>query len=186
MRFWYLSHTVKPVLSSYSKRRPKLVYKTDYRLKQVKSIAECSNGSILQNFQPSLSYYLSLRSLFCLFLSGRLRQVLLYTQMPLINAHADMSSGARGLFFCLSLNLYLSLCMQAMKSLARLRTCADLPETTLLADGIHKKISCAGKKWYDQHILNKELLDKTNLIITAIKNTSIFNRHYNKVIIIYM
>ena len=34
-------------------------------------------GSILQYFQPSLCYHLSLRSLFCLFLSGRLRQVLL-------------------------------------------------------------------------------------------------------------
>ena len=45
---------------------------------QVKSIAECSPWSILQYFQPSLSYHLSLRSLFCLFLSGRLRQVLLY------------------------------------------------------------------------------------------------------------
>ena len=29
-------------------------------------------GSILQYFQPSLRYHLSLRSLFCLFLSGRL------------------------------------------------------------------------------------------------------------------
>ena len=45
---------------------------------QVKSIAECSNGSILQYFWPSLSYHLSLRSLFCLCLSGSLRQVLLY------------------------------------------------------------------------------------------------------------
>ena len=45
---------------------------------QVKSIAECSKGSILQYFRPSLSYPLSLRSLFCLFLCGRLRQVLLY------------------------------------------------------------------------------------------------------------
>ena len=33
-------------------------------------IAECSKGSILQYFQPSLSYHLPLRSLFCLFLSG--------------------------------------------------------------------------------------------------------------------
>ena len=32
-------------------------------------------GSILQYFRPSLSYHLSLRYLFCLFLSGRLRQV---------------------------------------------------------------------------------------------------------------
>ena len=41
---------------------------------QVKSVAECFNnykGSILQYFRPSLSYHLSLRSLFCLFLSGR-------------------------------------------------------------------------------------------------------------------
>ena len=35
-------------------------------------------GSILQYFLPSLSYHLSLRAFFCLFLSGRLRQVLLY------------------------------------------------------------------------------------------------------------
>ena len=34
--------------------------------------------SILQYFRPSLSYHLSLRPLFLLFLSGRLRQVLLY------------------------------------------------------------------------------------------------------------
>ena len=44
---------------------------------QVKSIAKCSKGSILQYFRPSLSYHLSIRSLFCLFLSGRARQVLL-------------------------------------------------------------------------------------------------------------
>ena len=35
-------------------------------------------GSILQYFQPSLSYHLSLRSLFCLFLSGHFTLVLLY------------------------------------------------------------------------------------------------------------
>ena len=44
---------------------------------QVKSIAD---WSILQYFRPSLSYHLPLRPLFCLFLSGRLRQVLLYFQ----------------------------------------------------------------------------------------------------------
>ena len=42
---------------------------------QVKSIAEC----FLQYFQPSLSYHLS--SLYCLFLSDRLRQVLLYLNL---------------------------------------------------------------------------------------------------------
>ena len=45
-------------------------------MKQVKSIVECSKGSILQYFQPSLSYHLSLRSLFCLFFSGRFTEVL--------------------------------------------------------------------------------------------------------------
>ena len=32
----------------------------------------------MQYFQPSLRYHLSLRTLFCLFLSGRFTQVLLY------------------------------------------------------------------------------------------------------------
>ena len=71
-------NTIKPVLSGHWKRRPKLVFRTNYGLMQVKSIAECSKGSILQYFRPSLSYHLSLIPLFCLFLSGRLRQVLLY------------------------------------------------------------------------------------------------------------
>ena len=35
--------------------------------------------SILQNFRPSLSYHLSLRFLFCLFLSDRFTQLLLYS-----------------------------------------------------------------------------------------------------------
>ena len=38
---------------------------------------ECSKGSILQYFRRLLSYHLCLRPLFCLFLSGRLKQVLL-------------------------------------------------------------------------------------------------------------
>ena len=38
--------------------------KTDGSLLKVESIAECSKGSILQYFPPSLSYRLSLRSLF--------------------------------------------------------------------------------------------------------------------------
>ena len=43
--------TVKPVLSGHSKRS-KLVFKTDYRLMQVKSIAECSkeHSAILSTF----------------------------------------------------------------------------------------------------------------------------------------
>ena len=72
---WFM-HTVKPVFKQQLKTTPKiqLVFNTDYSLMQVKSIAECSNGSILQYFRPSLSYHFPLRPLFCLFL----RQVLLY------------------------------------------------------------------------------------------------------------
>ena len=66
----------KTFLNNHSQREQKLVYKTN--LMQVKSIAECSKRSNMQYFRPSLSYHLSLRSLFCLFLSGHLRQVLLY------------------------------------------------------------------------------------------------------------
>ena len=48
------------VISVYSKtclkwplkKKTKMVFKTDYRLMQVKSIAECSKGSILQYFWP--------------------------------------------------------------------------------------------------------------------------------------
>ena len=63
---------VKPVLSSHSKK------KTNYCLMQVKSIAECSKGSILQSFRPSISYHLLLRPLFYFSLSGCLRQALLF------------------------------------------------------------------------------------------------------------
>ena len=55
-----------------------MVFKTDYCLMQVKSIAECPKGSILQYFRPSLNNQLPLRSLFYLFLSGRFTHVLLY------------------------------------------------------------------------------------------------------------
>ena len=44
--------TVKPVLSGHSKGRPKLVFKTDYRLMQVKSIAECSKRAFCNTFDP--------------------------------------------------------------------------------------------------------------------------------------
>ena len=38
----HIETTVKPVLSGHSIRRPKMVFKTDYRLLQVKSIAKCN------------------------------------------------------------------------------------------------------------------------------------------------
>ena len=81
-RFYFYNYSKTYVKRPLSKDR-KLVFKTNYHLTQVKSIAECSKGSILQYFRPSLSYHLSLRSLFCLFLSGRLKQVLLYRISPM-------------------------------------------------------------------------------------------------------
>ena len=67
--------------NGHSQKVQKLVFKYNYRLMQVKSIAECSKESILHYFQPSLSYHLSLRSLFCLILIGRFTHVLLYSIM---------------------------------------------------------------------------------------------------------
>ena len=69
--------TVKPVLSGYSKKDQNWVFKTYYHLMQVKSIAECSKGSILQYFRPSLSFICH-EDLCFLYFCGRLRQVLLY------------------------------------------------------------------------------------------------------------
>ena len=62
-----LYSTVKSVLNGHSQKDRKSVFKINYCLMQVKSIAECSKGSILQYFRPLFSYHLSLRSLFCLF-----------------------------------------------------------------------------------------------------------------------
>ena len=67
----------KTCLKRSLSKRPTLVLKTNYRLMQVKRIAECSKWSILQYPQPSLKYHLSLRPLFCLIFSGCFTLVLL-------------------------------------------------------------------------------------------------------------
>ena len=72
--FKWLFKTGFSVLSGHSKRRPKLGFLRQiiaFKM-QVKSIAECSKGGILQYFRPSLTYLLPLKLDFCLFLSGRL------------------------------------------------------------------------------------------------------------------
>ena len=70
----------KTCLKRPLKKKTKLVFKTDFRLMQVKSIAECSPWSILQYLWTSLSYHLPIRFLLCLFLSGHFRQVILYIE----------------------------------------------------------------------------------------------------------
>ena len=67
----------KTCVNGHSQIDQNMGFKTDYRLMQVKSIAECSKGINLQYFRPTLSYQLSLRPLICLVLSGRFTQVLL-------------------------------------------------------------------------------------------------------------
>ena len=73
-----LTSTVKPILSGHLKRRPKIGFQDRLSLNAGQKYCRKLHESILQYFRPSLSYHLSLRLLFCLFLSGRLRQVLLY------------------------------------------------------------------------------------------------------------
>ena len=56
--------TVKPVLGGHSKNRPKIGFKSDYRLMQVKSnkgrkYCRMLSWSILQYFRPLLSYHIS-------------------------------------------------------------------------------------------------------------------------------
>ena len=102
LRYTVTSNTV---LRDHSNRRSKLVFKVEYRLMQVESFAECSKGSILQYFRPSLSYRLALRSLFCLFLSGCLRHFYC-TPLIILKSKLFLSHSFRKIFFykiCLAL-----------------------------------------------------------------------------------
>ena len=47
--------------NGHSQKYWKWLFRTNYRLMQVIRIAECSKGSILQYFRPSIGYQLSLR-----------------------------------------------------------------------------------------------------------------------------
>ena len=62
-------------LATTQKEDQNLVFKTAYCLMQVKSIAQCSKAIL----STSIRLPFAIKTLvFCLFLSGRLRQVLLY------------------------------------------------------------------------------------------------------------
>ena len=73
-----VTDTLKPILSGHPKRRPKIGFQDQLSLTAGQKYCRMLQASILQYFWPSLSYHLSLRPLFCLFLSGCLKQVLLY------------------------------------------------------------------------------------------------------------
>ena len=70
---------------------PKISFQDQLSLMQVKSIAECSNGSILQYFRPSVSYYLSLRSLFCRFRVAVLHRLTITNLSTILNSNATFS-----------------------------------------------------------------------------------------------
>ena len=82
-----IQYTVKPVLSGHSKRRPKIGFQDRLLLNVGQKYCRMLQESILQYFQPSLSYHLSLRTLFSLCLSGRLRQILLYLKQSFSDKH---------------------------------------------------------------------------------------------------
>ena len=71
--------TVKHVLRGHSKIDKTNTLMTNGSFMKVQSIAECSPWSILQYFWPALSDNPSYNPLLVFFLSGCLRQVLLYT-----------------------------------------------------------------------------------------------------------
>ena len=76
------------------KKKTKIVFQDRLSVNTGQKYCRMLQESILQYFRTSLSYYLSLRSLFCLFWSGCLRQVLLYTVFKtgyIIGIHGTIS-----------------------------------------------------------------------------------------------
>ena len=76
-------NTVKPVLSGHSKWRPKIGFQDRLSLNAGQKYCRMLQESILQYFRPSISYHMSLRPLFCQFLSGHLRQAHFLTVIKL-------------------------------------------------------------------------------------------------------
>ena len=72
----YKIDTVQPVLSDHIKKT-RIGFQDLLSLNAGQKYCRMLQESVLQYFRPSVSYHLSLRLLFCLFLSGRCRQVLL-------------------------------------------------------------------------------------------------------------
>ena len=69
---------VKPVLSSHSKIDKTKVFKTNGSLMKVESIAECSLGAFCNTSDLHLARSSLENQFLVFFLSGRLRQVLLF------------------------------------------------------------------------------------------------------------
>ena len=79
---------VKPVLSDHSKIDKTKVLKTNGSLMKVESIAECSLGAFYNTFDLHLATICPENQFLVFFLSGRLRQVLLYcTDLVITRMH---------------------------------------------------------------------------------------------------
>ena len=72
----------KTCLKRSLKEETKIDFQDRLSLNAAQKYCRMLQESILQYFRPSLSYHLSLRPLFCPFLSGCLRQVSLYMYWP--------------------------------------------------------------------------------------------------------
>ena len=70
-------HYSKTCLKRPLKRKPEIGFHDRLSLNAGQKYCRMHQESIMQYFRPSFSYHLSLRPLFCLFLSGCLRQLLL-------------------------------------------------------------------------------------------------------------
>ena len=97
------SYSKTCIKNSHPQKVQKFVFKTNYRLMQVKSIAECSKWSILLYFRPSLSYHLSLRSLFCLFWPLSKRPKIGFQDQLLLNAGQKYCRMLQGEYFAILL-----------------------------------------------------------------------------------
>ena len=71
-------NTIKPAISGHSKRKPKIGFQDRLSIIACQKYCRMLQDSILQYVGPTFSCHLSLWTLFCLFLSDRLRQVLLF------------------------------------------------------------------------------------------------------------
>ena len=73
------------------------------------------------------------------FIIGQAHEILVltpYVQKSTLNVNGDVSCGARGLHFNLSIPLLPFVCIQEAKAQARLCICAGLSRTSLLGDAI--------------------------------------------------
>ena len=81
-----------------------------------------------------------------------------YAQIPLINAHADVSSKAIGLFFFLSDSSFILIHALRMRVVEALVSLVDSHEQSLLADAISTEITRTGQYYaisYAKHRITK-------------------------------